>query len=173
MDCLWGGSLLSRKSIKAGSDAPPAPRTSVGKVASSSSGSGLTGDVGSQKLWKEFDKLDTLLLQGSQTLNNLSSDETVMVIKPKTVSTLADKVRAKLTTELKVSYTDGWVPGDEKTRGVKILDALCSLEKSLTAACVLDTSLQGVMSLHCCLIYSGVVEALSRCTCLLLIDCAA
>lgn len=76
-----------------------------------------------------------MLLQFAQAKAAFEHDERFSTLTSKQTSALLERLKARLTNELVLAYSQDWVPGNEETRGMKVLQ---SLKDARAAAEIID-----------------------------------
>ncbi|CAE7749628.1 unnamed protein product, partial [Symbiodinium sp. CCMP2456] len=130
-------------SVSGGPDPEPAPkggnrgRRSNGKAKAQPKPPGPSNTnklaKGDGKATKEIQTSERIVLEASQVLENLQTDDTLMTLKQKALGTLKDRVAARLTSALITLYSTGYDMTDSTctTPGMQILEKLRECQQKL------------------------------------------
>ena len=86
------------------------------------------------KMVKEVQSSDRVLLEVTQVLENLRSNDGILLLKTKQLTVLQDRVKARLTPQLVAVYSSGYEAGKEITedmKGMLVLERLRDAQRAL------------------------------------------
>lgn len=82
---------------------------------------------------KEIQTSDRVLLEAEQVVKNLSSDENIDSVPVKQVTTLLDRLKARMSQTLLDIYSQGWEREGDASPGMQCLDKLRAYERTFSS----------------------------------------